>query len=178
MKLDPDQLRAEADAHQARMRSPLWSETAEEDEDWVAKLSVGDVEGSPAREPRASFEPEERGPQRDTAGDLGREDLGDILAQLETIGQTVATLVQAVARVDRRPAAPADGFPGWLQAAAGNPHTYDAPDPDRTTVCVRVLPTTYARLQQAQARLGLRTTAGAWECLLRLGLAAADRLTV
>ncbi len=69
-----------------------------------------------------------------------------------------------------------EGIPGWLQAAAGNPLTYDAPDAARTAVCVRILPSMYSRLQQAQARLGLRTTAGAWECLLRLGLAAAERL--
>jgi len=40
----------------------------------------------------------------------------------------------------------------------------------------RLLPTTYAQLQQVQRKMGLRTTAGAWECLLRLGFAAVERL--
>jgi hypothetical protein len=65
---------------------------------------------------------------------------------------------------------------GWLATATGNPHTYDAPDAQRTGACMRVLPTTYAQLQQVQRKLGLRTTAGAWEFLLRLGFAVAERL--
>lgn len=187
MKLDPAQLRADAEAHQARLESPLWSEEAEaEEEDWMAGLSVGDVgPGSPPEVHRADVELEEREwpertPRRGKPGgrDLAREDLAGILSRLEALGRTVETLATAVAmtREELRPPTSAEGFPGWLQAAAGNPLTYDSPDPSRTSVCVRVRPELYARLQQAQARLGLRTTAGAWECLLRLGLAAAERL--
>jgi hypothetical protein len=40
------------------------------------------------------------------------------------------------------------------------------------------LPTTYAQLQSTQRRMGLRTVAEAWEFLLRLGLAAAERLPI
>ena len=43
-------------------------------------------------------------------------------------------------------------------------------------LCARVRPATYDRLRMLQQRVGLRTTAGAWEFLLRLGLAAAERL--
>jgi hypothetical protein len=79
-------------------------------------------------------------------------------------------------RAERRIPAPPDGIPAWLQEAAGDPLTYDAPDPTRITVCVRIRPAHYARLQLLQARLGLRTTAGAWEYLLRTGLSAFERM--
>jgi hypothetical protein len=64
------------------------------------------------------------------------------------------------------------GWKGWPE----NPHAYDGPDGGRKGVCVRILPTTYAQLQSTQRRMGLRTVAAAWEFLLRLGLAAAERL--
>ena len=41
---------------------------------------------------------------------------------------------------------------------------------------MRVLPTSYAQLQQLQRKMGLRTTAGTWEFLLRLGFAAVNKL--
>jgi hypothetical protein len=77
--------------------------------------------------------------------------------------------------VSRRPVG-SDGFPGWLEGAAGDPHAYSGPDGGRTGVCVRILPTTYAQLQRIQRRMRLKTIAAAWEFLLRLGLAAAERL--
>lgn len=70
----------------------------------------------------------------------------------------------------------AEGLPTWLEAAAGNPHTYDAPDATRRAVCVRILPGTYERLRLVQRQAKLRTLAGAWEFLMRLGLAVAERL--
>lgn len=57
----------------------------------------------------------------------------------------------------------------------GNPLTYDAREGRRRNVCARILPSTYAQLKQARARLGLRSIAGAWEYTLRLGLAVVDR---
>ncbi len=63
-----------------------------------------------------------------------------------------------------------------LEAAAGNPHTYDAPDATRRAVCTRILPGTYARLRLVQRQARLRTLAGAWEFLMSLGLAVAERL--
>lgn len=98
--------------------------------------------------------------------------LDEILRRQDAIGRAVEKLTAAQSR---RPLGGGD-VSGWLEAAAGNPHTYDAPDADRRGVCVRVLPGTYAQLQQIQRKMGLRTTAGAWEFLLRLGLAAVERM--
>ena len=91
---------------------------------------------------------------------------------LESIERAVETWTDAV---NRRPIG-SDAVPSWLETAAGNPHSYDSPDASRTSVCARVRPATYDRLRMLQQRVGLRTTAGAWEFLLRLGLAAAERL--
>lgn len=96
----------------------------------------------------------------------------DMLPHMDTLYRAVEKLT---AELSHRPLGCGDAS-GWLATAAGDPHTYDAPDSDRKGVCVRVLPTTYAQLQQLQRTLGLRTTAGAWELLLRLGFAAVERL--
>lgn len=64
-------------------------------------------------------------------------------------------------------------MPAWLIEAVGNPLTYDAAAANRKDVCVRVDPALYRRLQVMKERLGLRTTAGAWEYVLRAGLAVA-----
>lgn len=66
--------------------------------------------------------------------------------------------------------------PRWLLAVAGDPQSYDAPDPSRIGVGWRVHPATNARLKQVQAGLRLRLLAGTLECVLQLGLAAAGRL--
>ena len=61
------------------------------------------------------------------------------------------------------------GVPAWLVEAIGNPLTYDAAAGNRKDVCARVDPALYRRLQAMKERLGLRTTAGAWEYVLRAG---------
>lgn len=156
--LDEEELRAEVEAKRARMQSEAWArDDGKADEDWMGSVVTDGVIDAPRRE---TVWPSSDSPDP------------EILPRLDALSRAVAALTEAVVR---RPVG-GEGVPGWLQTAAGNPLTYDAPDPARTSVCVRILPTTYARLQQAQARLGLRTTAGAWECLLRLGLAAAERL--
>ncbi len=66
-------------------------------------------------------------------------------------------------------------IPAWLAEAIGNPLSYDAAAPHRKDVCARVDPALYQRLQAMKERLGLRTTAGAWEYVLRAGLAVAER---
>lgn len=174
MKLDPDQLRAEADAHRERMESPMWAEDPTEPADggWLARVVTGPTE-TPSR---VRFE--DLGPDEAPLGEGPAAPA--ILSRLDAIQDAVTELTEVVQQHTDQPPPGAYGgeSPGWLLAAAGNPQTYDAPDPARTSVCVRVLPTTYARLQRAQVRLGLRTTAGAWECILRLGLAAAERLPV
>ena len=70
--------------------------------------------------------------------------------------------------------APTGGVPEWLVQAIGNPLTYDAAATNRKDVCVRVDPALYRRLQAMKERLGLRTTAGAWEYVLRVGLAVGE----
>lgn len=190
MRLDADKLRAEADAHSARMQSPLWADDGgKRDDSWAARLSVSTQPSAPL--PSDTLKRERVAPPQPTEWEsfLSAEDetpplpssprpltpepaAEGILPRLDALDQTVARLL---ALVSRRSAGGAD-VPGWLATAAGDPHTYDAPDAERRGVCVRVLPTTYAQLQQTQRRMGLRTTAGAWEFLLRLGLAAVERL--
>ncbi len=85
-----------------------------------------------------------------------------------------ALLAAILARLEMAPP-PVSAGPAWLTEAIGNPLTYDAAAPNRKDVCARVDPALYRRLQVAKARLGLRTTAGAWEYVLRAGLAAAER---
>lgn len=189
MKLDADKLRAEAEAHRARMQSPLWADDGKRDDNWTAKLTQqthpsAQPPGEEARrESVASSQPmawesflseNEETPQpqsrmRDSASDVAAQ---QILPRFDALDRAVEKLT---ATMSRGPLGGGD-VPGWLSTAAGNPHTYDAPDAQRTGVCVRVLPTTYAQLQQIQRRMGLRTTAGAWEFLLRLGFAAVERL--
>ncbi len=94
------------------------------------------------------------------------------MPRLDALDSAVERLTSAISRRPTR----GEGFPGWLEGVAGDPHSYDGPDSGRKGVCVRILPTTYAQLQATQRRMGLRTVAAAWEFLLRMGLAAAERL--
>lgn len=172
MKLDADRLRAEVEAHQARMESHLWTRSdGEAEEAWTAPL-VGDAHSTeeplsraPAKERVLRSQPEAISEPSDVTAQ-------EVLPRLDALGRSVERLTEVV---QRRPAG-SEAVPGWLEAAAGNPHVYDAPDSDRKGVCARILPATYAQLQQAKRRMGIRTIAGAWEFLLRLGLAAAERL--
>jgi hypothetical protein len=188
MRLDAARLAAEADAKETRMRSAAWADTPTKDENWVASLTQGDVvdreatatapSSGTARRSRAHpAVPPELHPTHEDLASAAVIDLGEITAQLDAMGRTLQALSEGMVRLraERRIQAPPDGIPTWLQEAAGDPLTYDAPDPARITVCVRIRPAHYARLQMLQARLGLRTTAGAWEYLLRLGLTTADR---
>lgn len=161
MKLDPKQLRAEADAHAERMASPLWTATpGEPDKSWLAPLT-----GSAPSQERPSR------PRRDVQA--ARLDTSALESQSAI--EAVEQAVQRVAETASWRALGADGVPTWLEAAAGNPHTYDAPDATRRAVCVRILPGTYERLRLVQRQARLRTLAGAWEFLMRLGLAVAER---
>jgi len=189
MKLDADKLRAEAEAHRVRMQSPLWSDDGgRRDGKWATKLAQ---EASQPPLLADDDEPREQTPQpppreletllfateetphaqprtRAPAPELTAQ---AILPRLDALDHAVEKLTAALSR---RPLGGGDAS-GWLASAAGDPHTYDAPDADRKGVCVRVLPGTYAQLQQLQRKMGLRTTAGAWEFLLRLGFAAVER---
>ena len=172
MKLDKDTLISEVEGHEVRMQGPLWSkDSGEPDADWSASLR----NDSPASSESASHAPTYESPfhpppmPRAPSPDLSTT---EILPRLDALDHAVERLTAAFSR---RPVG-SDGIPGWLEGVAGNPHAYDGPDAGRKGVCVRILPTTYAQLQSTQRRMGLRTVAAAWEYLLRLGLAAAERL--
>lgn len=184
MRLDKDTLLNEVAGHQERMNDPLWSKDGgEPEEDWTA--SRGNAPSPPAASESSSYAPTDESPPRPPSmprqhspeQSLPREEyhdpsMSEILPRLNALDHAVERLTSAISR---RPIG-REGFPGWLEGVAGDPHSYDGPDSARKGVCVRILPTTYAQLQSTQRRMGLRTVAAAWEFLLRLGFAAAERL--
>ena len=161
--LDPARARAEADAAERRGAGTLWGA---EPVEWDA-VSVGAVaqpevvpvveDGAEAQRTRPRVAAI---PQREPA--VGTQEV------------PTALLAAILARLEMAPPA-TGGVPAWLVEAVGNPLTYDAAAPHRKDVCARVDPALYRRLQAMKERLGLRTTAGAWEYVLRVGLAAAER---
>ena len=165
MKIDAKELRAAADAHERRLASPLWTPSdREKDNGWVDWMaSAAAAESTPESAPQTA---------RKVRENLDDEWEPEDQPHLEYRERAAATLAD---ELKRRPMGSED-VPSWLELAAGDPHDYDAPDASRTAVCARVLPSTYHRLRSIQRRIGLRTTAAAWEMLLRLGIAAAERL--
>ncbi len=152
------------------MKSVLWSPPEEPavDQDWSPLLSPPAPSGSAAPLSPHPTRPEAVAPMRAPAPSGLSDDQTLRLAALE---RTVTSLLQT-AHLRR----PGDGdLPEWLLEAAGNPLTYDAREGRRRNVCARILPSTYAQLKQAKTRLGLRSIAGAWEYMLRLGLAVVER---
>ena len=154
--LDPLRARAEADAAERRGAGTLWGAGPVAWEGvtagTVAQAEVVPVleeEGGEAHRPRprVAAVPRVEPPQR--------------TAEVPT-----ALLAAILARLEMAPGA-TDGVPAWLIDAIGNPLTYDAAAGNRKDVCVRVDPALYQRLQGMKERLGLRTTAGAWEYVLR-----------
>lgn len=160
MRLDADKLKEEAEAHQARMQSPLWSDDGgKRGEDWTAKLNpqpqppVQPADEAATRQRAARPQPtpwesffsedeelKDAPREREPYPDLTAQ---EILPRLDLLDRALERLTAAISR---RPPGGGDAS-GWLEAAAGNPHTYDAPDAQRTGACVRVLPTTYAQLR-------------------------------
>ncbi len=176
MRLDKDTLLNEVQGHEDRMKGPLWSkDDGESDGDWTASLrndppaSVESVRYAPSSESPSRPLPRPPSMPRSPSPDLS---ITEILPRLDALDDAVHRLTAAMTRRS----VGGDGVPGWLAGVAGDPHLYDGPDSGRKGVCVRILPTTYAQLQATQRRMGLRTVAAAWEFLLRLGLAAAERL--
>lgn len=161
--LDPARARPEADAAERRGAGTLWGAGPVE---WDG-VSVGAVaqpevvpvvdhgaEPAPARPRVAALPPREP--------EAGAQEV------------PTALLAALLARLEMVPPV-AGGVPAWLVDAIGNPLSYDAAAPHRKDVCARVDPALYRRLQAMKERLGLRTTAGAWEFVLRAGLAVAER---
>jgi hypothetical protein len=160
--LDPARARAEADAAEQRGAGTLWGA---EPVEWNA-VSVGTV-AQPEVVPVVEDEGTERPSARPRVAGLPRR----TLPPKEEV--PTALLAAILARLEMAPTP--SGIPAWLVDAIGNPLTYDAAAPHRKDVCARVDPVLYSRLQAMKERLGLRTTAGAWEYVLRAGLAAAER---
>lgn len=94
-------------------------------------------------------------------------------ALIEVLTQIQADLHTLRARFDGE--AP-QTVPSWLLAAAHDRTTCDLPNPARRPSGVRVLPGLQATIERVQKRRGIRSRVGAWEWLLRLGLAAEEHL--
>lgn len=171
--IDPLALKAQVDGMVARQKT-VWNDDQDRDADpmaWARTKQV--VEAVELELPGWPAQPGGDPPEVEETPAIADP---EIVTRLDAIDANLAALAQAV-RAGRAPRDPAT-FPGWLQDAAGDPESYDAPEALRTSVKVRVLPTLYARLEQTRARFGFQTLTGTWECLLRLGLAAAERMPV
>jgi hypothetical protein len=160
--LDRARARAEADAAERRGAGTLWGAGPVAWEG-VTAGTVAQAEVVPT----VDDEPGEAVPAPPRVAALRR-------AEPRHEAASTALLAAILARLEMVP--PATGaVPGWLVEAIGYPLSYDAAAPHRKDVCARVDPALYRRLQAMKERLGLRTTAGAWEYVLRAGLAAAER---
>ncbi len=162
--LDPVRARAEADAAERRGAGTLWA---------AGPVSWDTVSAGAVSQPEVV--PVVEGAGGDAARVQSRV-AGVPRTELRWGTEEVPTALLAaiLARLEMAPAA-SGGVPAWLVEAVGNPLTYDAAAANRKDVCVRVDPALYRRLQAMKERLGLRTTAGAWEYVLRAGLAAGER---
>jgi hypothetical protein len=176
--IDPAELKAAADAHDRRLET-VWTDDRRNDDPMagtpMARQRVEAVEFElPEDEVPGDFEVE--AVEFELPEDMGAPTshyAPEVVSRLDAIEQALAALTHAVTRNQ----IPTD-VPEWLCAAVGDLKSYDVPDSARMSVKVRVLPNLYTRLEQTRVRFGLQTLTGTWECLLRLGLIAAERLPV
>jgi len=96
-------------------------------------------------------------------------------AEVAALRDAVLALQAAVSAQAAVPG-PTD-VPAWLEQAAGDVADYDRRQSAREVVAMRIHPDYKRQVKAVQAAHGIRTVAGAWELVLRLGLAAAGRLT-
>ncbi len=162
--LDPVRARAEADAAERRGAGTLWAAGPIA---WEG-VTVGTV-SQPEVVPVVEDAGGEAPGTRAQVASVRRAE-----ASRRTEEVPAALLAAILTRLEMAPVM-AEGVPAWLLQAIGNPLTYDAAAGNRKDVCVRVDPALYRRLQAMKERLGLRTTAGAWEYVLRAGLAVGER---
>ena len=167
--LDPLRARAEADAAERRGAGTLWAPGPVA---WEG-VTAGTV-AQPEVVPTVEDAVDEAPPARPRVAELRRAEATRALSPRVTEAVPTALLAAILARLDMMPPA-GGGVPAWLVEALGNPLSYDAAAPHRKDVCARVDPALYRRLQAMKERLGLRTTAGAWEYVLRAGLAVGER---
>jgi hypothetical protein len=165
--LDPLRARAEADAAERRGAGSLWG---------AGPVAWEGVTAGTVAQPEVVPTVDDDGAVavRPPLATLRRAEARRAEPQRRTEEAPTALLAAILARLETVPSA-AGGVPAWLGEAIGNPLTYDAAAPHRKDVCARVDPALYRRLQAMKERLGLRTTAGAWEYVLRVGLAVAER---
>jgi|JI10StandDraft_1071094.scaffolds.fasta_scaffold72473_2 hypothetical protein len=159
MHLEPDELRAEADAQTARAQTALWAEPdGQRVEHWTDVIR-NQAQASGAAPPLVAA----ASGLAASSGTISTDRLHE--RRVDILDEAVPVRTPSMGQI-----------PDWLQMAAGNPLTYDAPEGRRIKVCVRLLPATYARVKTVKTHLGLRTIAGTWEYLIRLGMAAAERV--
>ncbi len=169
--VDPEALKEAVDEHEKRLAT-IWNNDEGRNEDPMAWAK----RATPQRVEAVTLELSASGMaalamQMQEAPDGPTRDDSEVVSRLDAIERAIVALTQAGLR---GPSA----VPEWLRAAAGDPETYDQPDAGRISVKVRVLPRLVERLELARSRFGLQSLTGTWECLLRLGLAAAERMPV
>lgn len=96
----------------------------------------------------------------------------------DEISQEIGRLHQEVGKLSRQLAElqGAATVPRWLIEAAGDPRTYDAPDPARKPSGLRLHPALTKSIAAVQSKRSLRSVVGATEYLLRLGLAVDEKI--
>lgn len=169
--LDPARARAEADAAERRGAGTLWG-TGPVAWEGVSVGTVAQAEVVPTVEGDGNAAAAR---DRPTVAALQRASAAPRAVVRDTQEVPAALLAAILARLEMAPPRRGEAVPIWLTEAIGNPLTYDAASPHRIDVCARVDPALYRRLQAMREHLGLRTTAGAWEYVLRAGLAIAHQ---
>ncbi len=170
--LDPLRARAEADAAERRGAGTLWA---------AGPVAWEGVTAGTVVQPKVvpSIEGEEGGvgvELRRAVATLPRTGVAAPRAPARDTEELPKALLAAIlARLEMAPQCVEEGVPRWLVEAIGQPLSYDAASQHRIDVCARVHPGLYRRFQAMKLRLGLRTTAGAWEYVLRAGLIVSDR---
>lgn len=168
--VDPDALKEAVDEHEKRLAT-IWNNDEGRNEDPMAWAR----RAAPQRVEAMTLELSADG-MAELAMQVQEEPdspthASEVVSRLDSIERAIVALTEAGLR---GPSA----VPEWLRAAAGDPESYDQPDAGRISVKVRVLPRLVERLELTRVRFGLQSLTGTWECLLRLGLAAAERLPV
>lgn len=173
--VDPEALKEAVDEHEKRLAT-IWNNDEGRNEDpmaWARRAVPQRVEAVTLELSADGMAEMAMRMEEDPSGGPIRERDPEVISRLDAIERAIVALTQA----GPGPRGPST-VPEWLRAAAGDPGTYDQPDAGRISVKVRVLPRLVERLELARARFGLQSLTGTWECLLRLGLAAAERMPV
>jgi hypothetical protein len=169
MAIDASRLGAGADAHEGRLRGPAWATGTDEGnvgDDFdraLAALVAPSATLAPTAPPIGPASPPAEGPDLAVV-------LGPVLARLDALSDDVAAL-----RAAGEPGAQVDPLDAIIRAV-GDPRAFDRPDARRAQVGVRFLPEVERAVQRVGERHGLRTRVGAWEYIVRIGLAVEARV--